>query len=396
MTAGADGSLIFRLSKPAAAKPALHNVIAQSNAAPSLFRPVIGPNVQEAKPGDQIVVRGSNFSEPEATRIVIRWDHTVSTEASTTEIDWGVAGEAVQKVSTNQGGFEFDNLKSGTSYQFKVHECDPVTCAPWSDTLTVTTSAAGTDQALIWLDNASSARIGTATVDSSGSFSATATIPASTTPGQHTIHASIGEPPQATPIVFPLGGPIILGSTLAVTNLKAGPVSASAAADAKTPLEAVKPVQSLVITPVAAPIKPVGVGSQSPILVNSPTGITTSNPQQASATITVCAASGCVPTISLINSATNTVQPAPGQVENTFPVTLRGDGFLPNQPVTVFIDSPTGTKVGAAGVAASGTFQATFTMPSVQGGNHQFVAVETSGGKTVQASVPVFVQMLPQ
>jgi hypothetical protein len=320
---GSDGSLIFRVTKAAGSQPVLTDVTAQANTAPSLIPPAIGVAVQEAKPGSQITVRGSSFSRPETTSLKVGWTNAFASDsvgtAIKTEVDWNVSGGAVQKVSTTQGSYTFDKLQPGTEYQFKVSECDPLSCAPASKQLTLKTWPAGSDKVVFWLDNTSSTTIGTTTVDpTTGGFNTTLTLPANASAGQHTLHASY-----------------------------------------------------------------------------SPAGAGLPKTEQATATIFVCPESGCTPTIAFINPNTQTVQPPPGLVEQNYSFTLRGDGFSTGD-VTVFLDSATGTKLGTKPVAASGTFQSNFTMPDVAAGNHTILAVETASGKTLQASVPVFVEATPQ
>jgi hypothetical protein len=134
-----------------------------------IIRPSIGVNQSEVKPEVQLIVRGNYFKESEATRIVVSWDHTVPTEAATTEVK-------------DHTGF-LRGQKPRAGQELSVQGARVVTCAPWSDSLTVSTSAV--DQVMIWLDNATTTTIGTATVDDNGRF--TATIQPGTAPGQHTI-----------------------------------------------------------------------------------------------------------------------------------------------------------------------------------------------------------------
>src|SRR5205814_3043456 len=112
------------------------------------------------------------------TRRIVSWDHTVSTSTATSEV--GPENGPLQHTATQQGFFEADNLLPGKRYQFRVHECDVLTCAPWSDTLTATTGASDSDRVTIWLDNDTSNMIGNAQVDANGAFTAPVTIPPNT------------------------------------------------------------------------------------------------------------------------------------------------------------------------------------------------------------------------
>jgi hypothetical protein len=76
---------------------------------------------------------------------------------------------------------------------------------------------------------------------------------------------------------------------------------------------------------------------------------------------------------------------------------VRGSKFAPGQSVWIWVDSIKGTRAGTAPVGPLGNFQASFTMPMVQFGQHKFLAVELKPGvklpPTPKGMQPVF---LPQ
>jgi chitodextrinase len=108
--------------------------------------------------------------------------------------------------------------------------------------------------------------------------------------------------------------------------------------------------------------------------------------QQASASVDVCAATGCGPTLEMLGS--NGVPDAPGALTNPgSPITLAGFNFDAGQTVTFTVDSSSGTKIGSTTVSSIGRFQGTYTMPYVPYGAHTVVAA--SAGATAKFSVTV-------
>lgn len=135
--------------------------------------------------------------------------------------------------------------------------------------------------------------------------------------------------------------------------------------------------------------------------------------QPATASITVCQVGGCGPTVGVLNTSNNTLYPPGSVVEVGLPVVLRGSKFAPGGSVWIWVDGVQGTKAGAAPVGPLGNFQANFTMPMIQWGKHNLVAIElkpgvklppTQKGKMpvippqdlVSASVAVYVQAQAQ
>jgi hypothetical protein len=135
--------------------------------------------------------------------------------------------------------------------------------------------------------------------------------------------------------------------------------------------------------------------------------------QPATASITVCQVGGCGPSVAVLNTSNNTFYPPGSVVGVGLPVVLRGSKFAPGGSVWIWVDGVQGTKVAAAPVGPLGNFQASFTMPMIQWGKHNLVAIElkpgvklppTQKGKMpvippqdlVSASVAVYVQAQAQ
>jgi hypothetical protein len=100
----------------------------------------------------------------------------------------------------------------------------------------------------------------------------------------------------------------------------------------------------------------------------------------ASATIQVCQAGVCGPTVAVVNTSNNTLYPPGSVVEVGMPVVLRGSKFAPGGSAWIWMDSIQGTKAGAGQIGPLGNFQANFTMPMVAPGQHKLLAVELKPG----------------
>lgn len=109
-------------------------------------------------------------------------------------------------------------------------------------------------------------------------------------------------------------------------------------------------------------------------------GVLSSPNASATASITVCQAGGCGPSVAVLNTSNNTLYPPGSVVEVGLPVVLRGSRFTPGNSVAIFVDTIQGPKAGSAPVGPLGNFQASFTMPTVVAGQHRFLAVEAKPG----------------
>ena len=206
-------SFDFGLVYPPPAKPQLQNTTAAANKG-SLFSPTIAVAQPEVIAGQALPVTATFFKGAYVNTLNIAWNRTVLGTAKST-LEWGPP-----KVTITTPALTFDatNLKPGTGYGFVVHECDGLSCAPWSEVLQTATEAAGTNDVTFWLDNNVNQKLGNNVVGTSGgTFQTNVLIPASTTTGTHLLHAGVlGSPPaSATITVCQPGG---CGAAVAVVN----------------------------------------------------------------------------------------------------------------------------------------------------------------------------------
>lgn len=110
--------------------------------------------------------------------------------------------------------------------------------------------------------------------------------------------------------------------------------------------------------------------------------------RQARTTITVCAALGCAPVISMVDPSTGGLYPAapPENWEVDHPATIRGANFVGGQTVTLYMDSAASPALASATVAGDGSFEISVNAPFVGAGDHNLIAQEgTRGLLTSQA-----------
>jgi hypothetical protein len=346
---GPQKSLSFKLTYPAPAKPELENTAAAQNAPQKkglhlsgIVGASIGTPTKQVKAGFPVMVLGKQFMDTYINAIDLSWNKTVAGIANTT-VQWGPKGGQTPNSPPIIGVTKFHapNLKPSTAYQFRVHECDRIACAPWSELLTVNTQAGGSNEVTIYLDNNMAEKIGTGTVLPNGSFNIKATIPANTAPGTHTITAATG-----------------VGPAQNIAELRGG----------STPGTPVKPSATL---KASSQITVIGQGT---------------------------GAAGSA-TISIMKAGTAMTPPVPLGLRSTF--RLRGAGFAPSVVVNLHLDSATGPKVGSATPNKLGIFAGNFELPATTSGNHEIVAVQVAnergvksiarpiGGQTLQATVQV-------
>src|SRR5262249_40989210 len=118
--------------------------------------------------------------------------------------------------------------------------------------------------------------------------------------------------------------------------------------------------------------------------------------QQAKFPILVCGAGGCHPSIAQVDPFTNAPYPGGGGIfmaRSEF--ALEGEDFAPSQTVTIYLDGPSGQKIGTAGVGSGGTFQAKLSIPNSPR-QHTLVAVQVANGRTLEAKLAIFVQDVPR
>lgn len=219
-------TLIFKLTYPPPAKPKLENSVAAANKGIHLSPASLGVGGQQVAPGVPFMVSGSNFMGTYTNDIELDWGvKTVAGPPINSVVQWGPKGGKMEDVPAT--GFRATNLKPGTAYQFRVHECDLISCAPWSDWLTTSTQASGSNDVTLWLDKNSAQPVGTGTAQPNGSFLLKVTVPPGTSPGTHTLNAATGthtqgEQPLASVDITVAGasGP---GPSISLVNSPTGP-----------------------------------------------------------------------------------------------------------------------------------------------------------------------------
>ncbi len=211
-------ALQFRLIYPPPAKPKVQNAAAALNKGIHLTPPSIGTGGQQVKPGVPFLVSGSNFLLASSNLLDISWDHTIALPGKTT-LQWGPKGGTMTPVPVVGDGYQTPaTLKPATAYQFRVQECDIITCSPWSDWLETSTESSGNSTVKLWLDDNTAQPIGTAPLGPDGGVMITATIPAGTAAGTHTLNAGAkGDTPEASAQITVAGGSGV-AATIAVMD----------------------------------------------------------------------------------------------------------------------------------------------------------------------------------
>jgi hypothetical protein len=189
-------TLALTFNHPDLGQPQLTNLTAQQNGS-SFFNDTITPAQLEVHAGDSLGVTGS-LDIPQVSALRIGW--TSPSPNDDANIRWGPRGGA--QATATRSGTEFDpmNLTPNTTYEFQVQVCDDVSCSPWSNPLTATTSTAGADSVVLRLAGSGGACgsqracpiVGRSTLNSDGSVDATITIPPATRPGDYTLRAQVG------------------------------------------------------------------------------------------------------------------------------------------------------------------------------------------------------------
>jgi hypothetical protein len=161
---------------------------------PHLLAPTIGANLVQVAAGGDVTVKGIDFPPAKADAFYIGWDDTVTGDITQSEIRWSANGKPEQHDTVSRKPFDGKNsytatgLQSETTFQVQVRDADELTLTDWSNPVTIKTGKS--DAVDVSLKNGSSAALGTAKRDTSGSFTAKVKVPIGTTAGKHTITAS--------------------------------------------------------------------------------------------------------------------------------------------------------------------------------------------------------------
>jgi len=108
------------------------------------------------------------------------------------------------------------------------------------------------------------------------------------------------------------------------------------------------------------------------------------------------------PVITVINP-TNGLTVSPPTATQGYVVAVHGEGFLPPPPagppvtVTLYVDQVTGPGLVTTQVGSDGTFTSSFLCPTtILPGNHSVIAVESGQQQTIQTTLQVVIQEIPQ
>jgi len=208
-----DWDLDFGLVYPIPAKPQLQNTTAANNKG-SLFSPSIAVSQPEVIAGQTIPVTCTDFRGAYVNTLNIAWNKTVLGTPKSALL-WGPPKVTI---TTQALTFDATNLQPATGYGFLVHECDGLTCAPWSEELKTATEPAGSNVVSFWLDSNTNQTIAKTPIGANPySFMANVTIPAATSTGMHQLHAVTAgsQPATATINVCQVGG---CGAFIGVVN----------------------------------------------------------------------------------------------------------------------------------------------------------------------------------
>jgi len=162
-----------------------------------LVGPSISPSLTQVQAGGKLVVTGRSFPAGQASALLVEWNETVSGTLEQSVVQWSAPGEAekhhdiARKPFDNGNNFTITGLKAGTTYKVQVRDADLLTYTDPSNALSLKTDKSD-DVKLTFGTGSASVALGSATRDSSGSFTANVTIPAGASSGNHTITASSG------------------------------------------------------------------------------------------------------------------------------------------------------------------------------------------------------------
>ncbi len=213
--------------------------VLQEPSIPSFTRPQISaPPIVAA--GASFTVNGNFFprtTDPTTIQLFIERDWNSVCFGGATELETQRAGgtPALTPLPATTGSMSSCNyrhdakgLQTGTQYRFRVRDCDPITCSPWSNPFTTLTGTASVSPPVaLTLDN--SVNLGSSATNATGTFQATLTMPANTAAGTHTLTAASGTANDSVGIQVTGGRPTasltLTGSYFGETGCPMHPVS---------------------------------------------------------------------------------------------------------------------------------------------------------------------------
>ena len=193
----------------------------------SLIGAVLGFSEPQVKAGSQVTAIGSNFPAIQATQAYLAWNDT--TAGDITESDILVQGQLVtlpRSSYDNGNHYTVLNLNPGTSYQFRVRDCDALTCSDWSNLLTITTAESNEVDLVLSFDGQV---IGSAILQDNGTFTTTVQIPLSVPPGTYMVQALLsGQLVMQSPITVVSANAIFTPVLLMINSATGIPYSGPA------------------------------------------------------------------------------------------------------------------------------------------------------------------------
>ena len=387
-TASASGAFTKSMTIPAGATVGPHKIKATfgtseipetpftvTSSTPTItLSPISGP------PGSSVTVSGSNF--PVSTSITVKFDSaTIATiPSAVTSSTSGTFSASFTVPSGSSPGSHTITATGGTSTATATFTVGgTITLSPTTGiigtTVTITGSGFGASKTITVKFDSTTVTTNPATITTTASGlispSATFVVPSGVSSGSHTVSATDGTiagsatftvNPSATITLTPTSGGFSTSVSISGSGFTASS-SITVKFDANT----------IATTPSSITTSSSGASSAA---ITIPSTATVGN---HTITATDSAAKTSSASFSVIIPATITLSPSATQ-PNT-PVTVSGSSFNPNSAITIKLDSTTVTTNPASLTStATGTFSATFTVPSGTGtGSHTITATDAVG-----------------
>jgi hypothetical protein len=169
---------------------------------PGLLPPEISTD-HVVNAGSSPIVTGANFPLDQASAIYVGWQDTTSGTVTESDINWGQAGGPTQSVTIPRNGndgknlYITSNLAPNSTYDFSVRDQDFLTETPFSPPFSVTTTTNDLVEFNLVLGG-QQWNVGSTTLTTTGSFSASITIPPGQAPGAYNLVAMLGGTQLAT------------------------------------------------------------------------------------------------------------------------------------------------------------------------------------------------------
>ena len=361
---------------------------------PSFTRPMIATAQPLVTAGNTVRISGQHFplNISRSTSLPVTMQHGGYGPNSTilggvcfggaTELEWGPVGgpQRVQKLSGNAQGacaaaYDASNLTPNTAYQFRVRDCDPITCSPWSPTLRASTDKADTQKGTVMLTLDSGAAIGKAAIGKdtiSNAAISGATVNTHNTASLTNNRAWIGS--SATVLTRP----VLDARTAQTTRGEIQSAQGGGTPLGSTSVDAQGNFETTITIPAGA-----AVGAHTIYAVNG----------DAKADVIIQVTSGgatgkaSIMMVGLLKGETGCPNHPISSTQTDSFFTLFGAGFAAGGTVAIHLDSATGFTLGTAAVRADGSIcQQIQSAPGNKAGAHTLVAVQ-AGASVAQTPV---------